>query len=856
MKLVVLYGLITSVFLSFGSCKNTDDEFLPDDVLPPVPEGYVRMQITVPGLTPVPTYALNPDNGDESEVSEVDVLVFGSDSKYLCYAEGKPPVTDAVDKNKKTFDVDLKDAGGATGVYIMVIANARSKVVSAKSNFTATTDTTAVKQALVFDSPTTGKWSTSTPFPMWGHVFVNDLSSTAGIPNIKLTRSVAKIDVGVNFNGETAQGLSPSFVIEKVILCNSFKEMFIAPGKGAASPVPSIPPAPTTFPDIEYLYSNGANDGFSNSISCMNAIYMTEHAAGDKTTLTANPYLIIQGKYNSGSSSFYRLDFADSGGDPQPVLRNRRYRFNIKTLTGSGYSDINDAKTLRPVNLTYDLSATDESLASYVYNGQYALGVSRDSYTMDKAARTVNTLKVSTTFPYGYTATSDRDWLKFGSDFNAGTSTVSGAANSLDDLTFSVSANGNTDRTPSATITIISGPLTKKVTVNQSGKAGFEVTPFESSYPAAGGIPNTLPTVTSSYAWRVNVESDPDAIVETFTTNGTGDGSFSFTLKDNRSAYSGSISTATLKFFSPTGEFDPVYRYINMPGAASAYTPTAHRGWAGSNIYWDATNSCLTFDDTPDTNPTGDATGHEGYQGVFFKWGSLIGIDPMRGDAGATWTNSSSNTNKVYVPDASVPSGWRSVTAGASSTYYTWGNIPYADASIIGNETLPARARLYEITTPANIANHRGDICRYLTETGKAPGADKGTKWRIPVANEFSGATADYPIKPSTNTSWPDYTGTFAGNVYGTWIVKNASNVVVGRRKTNDVIAGYQPFFSVGGDRFSNGVLQEIGVWCDYWSASPYNSSDAIDLACNSGNAYPADPSSREYSFPVRCVKE
>jgi hypothetical protein len=45
MKLVVLYGLITSVFLSFGSCKNTDDEFLPDDVLPPVQEGYVRMQL-------------------------------------------------------------------------------------------------------------------------------------------------------------------------------------------------------------------------------------------------------------------------------------------------------------------------------------------------------------------------------------------------------------------------------------------------------------------------------------------------------------------------------------------------------------------------------------------------------------------------------------------------------------------------------------------------------------------------------------------------------------------------------------------------------------------------------------------
>ncbi|MDR1884536.1 MAG: hypothetical protein LBR26_17445 [Prevotella sp.] len=86
MKPVLLYGLLAVLFLCFDSCKNTDDEFLPD-ALPPAPAGYVRMQITVPGLTPVSTYALS--SVDETKVSEVDVLVFGSDSKYLCYAQGE-----------------------------------------------------------------------------------------------------------------------------------------------------------------------------------------------------------------------------------------------------------------------------------------------------------------------------------------------------------------------------------------------------------------------------------------------------------------------------------------------------------------------------------------------------------------------------------------------------------------------------------------------------------------------------------------------------------------------------------------------------------------------------------------------
>jgi hypothetical protein len=40
--------------------------------------------------------------------------------------------------------------------------------------------------------------------------------------------------------------------------------------------------------------------------------------------------------------------------------------------------------------------------------------------------------------------------------------------------------------------------------------------------------------------------------------------------------------------------------------------------WAKSNIYWDGNQ--LTFDRTP--------LGHENYQGVFFKWGSLIGMSP------------------------------------------------------------------------------------------------------------------------------------------------------------------------------------------------------------------------------------
>jgi uncharacterized protein (TIGR02145 family) len=883
MKLVVLYGLIIGVFLSFGSCKNTDDGFLPDDVLSPVPEGYVRMQITVPGLTPVSTYALSPV--DETHVSEVDVLVFdASNDTFLCHAEGESVTTDGSDSNKKTFDADLRAAGNGNA-YVMVVANAHDAVQTAVTSFTSSTTKETAMQSMTFAS--SGKWNVTgsnnfKPLPMWGMTPAPvSLGGASSIPSISLLRSVARVDVGIKFpdsqvdGTETGQGLTPSttFTLEEVRLYNSLDKGSIAPYNGnysgttvTASSIPTSPaPGINDLPVPSYLSSNGTVDGFdANKFSCTGAIYMAEHAAGSDATLSTNPYLVIGGKYGGSASpvTYYRLDFV-SGSYPNQtflsVLRNHRYRFNITGVSGPGYTSADLAST-RPVNFTYDLSATDESLTSYEYDGQYALGVSQDEYVLDRAStadafKKNNILEISTAYGSYTAASSDPDWLRFGSTFGSGTATVTNtAANTLSTHTFCVTANpGNSER--SATITVTSGRLEKKITVRQKG-AGFEVSGFLASYPANGNVA-TPPKVKSSYPWRVNVKSDPDAIIQTFTASGTGTGSdetFTFTLKNNTSMYTGSISTAILEFFSPTGEFEPAERIIKLPGGQSTYIPTAHKGWAGSNIYWDISRNCLTFDDTPDTNPTGDATGHEGYQGVFFKWGSLVGTDPMRSTgSGSTW----SSDNWVYVPNYNSASpnlsAWNRTTAGSA---YTWNEINYADGNIVGNITASNRAILYEVTTPANISNHRGDICRYLTETGAAPGAATGMKWRMPTYDEFSAATTNYPIKPSTNTSWPDYTSSFTGNAYGTWTVVNASSIVVGRRKTNEPSGAYQPFFPAIGYRSSDTKLHRVGDHGPYWSSSPYNSSNAYSLNFYNDTVTTTSYDERTLGFPVRCVKE
>ncbi|MDR1884297.1 MAG: hypothetical protein LBR26_16180 [Prevotella sp.] len=894
MKLVVLYGLIIGVFLCFGSCKNTDDEFQPDDVLPSVPKGYIRMQITVPGLTPVSTYALG--TVDETHVSTVGVLVFkdgpdANDDTYLCYAAVTEPSKIIGTGSTKTFDVDLRAAGNITDAYVMVVAN----VSVDTTGFAASRPTkeTVMREKMTF--PSSGKWNVTgssnfTPFPMWGMTASPvSLAGTNSISSISLIRSVARIDVGLKFpdnvtdGTENAAGLGSTFTLEEVYLYNSLDKGSIAPHSGNYSgttvTAPSIPtPAPGTnnSPVPSYLSSNGTADGFSaNKFSCTGAIYMAEHAAGTDA-LSDNPCLVIGGKYNgSGTVTYYRLDFVSGNYPGQTflsVLRNHRYRFNITGVAGPGYTSADLAAAARPVNLTYALSATDEALTSYDYNGQYALGVSQDSYTFDKDSKSGNSLKISATFgKYSVeinpvTPTNNIDWL----------TGVTGAGDNVaafGELTFNVSANSSGGER-SAKIVITSGLLTKEVTVVQTNKVGFEVTGIPVTDPTySSGLGSSKAwTVTSSYDWCVNV-SDSHGIIRTFLAKGTSS-TTSFTFTPLASTYYAKTE-ATFTFFSPTGEFDPVTKTISVPATSGQYLPSSHGGWAGSNIYWDG--SRLTFDDT--NNRTNEA-----YQGVFFKWGSLYGLDPSYTSQGSTSWGSSC---RVYVPNWNhtnpTSSTWTNTTVGST---YTWTAIPYAEGQTGATDqkfaylTMDAGATATANTSVGghvpvkgkSVANQKmiGDICRYLTETGRAPGSP-GVRWRMPTAAEFASPTTASPAIAATT----DYAlaGTFSGSgltttvndATGKWIVTSSTNHP-GRRKqyshiwtagsaASQLAAADQPFFPAGGYR-ENGGLLNAGCHGSLWSSSPGGNSNAYYLNFPIGDVIPAFNYDRTLGFVVRCVKE
>ncbi|MDR1883353.1 MAG: hypothetical protein LBR26_11325, partial [Prevotella sp.] len=276
------------------------------------------------------------------------------------------------------------------------------------------------------------------------------------------------------------------------------------------------------------------------------------------------------------------------------------------------------------------------------------------------------------------------------------------------------------------------------------------------------------------------------------------------------------------------------------PAVLASYTPKAHKGFAGSNIYWDATNQRLTFDDV-------DVTTHKNYQGLYFKWGSLIGISPSGTWGGAT---------VLYSPDG-INGMYRTTTASALVAG-TWANIAVGDATNFSTTPIDGvtdyRTNGYVSflnATPANLIAYKGDICAYLS--GR-PGVPAGY-WRLPVSADFEPDTfpdafvspGQYTMELGELSVWPSSAGT-SNKTDGTFEVANGYTLAYGGSST--------VFFPASGLRnLSTGALNDFGVTGYAWSSSA-DAARGRSLFFSGATVNPANSNDRANGFPARCVKK
>jgi hypothetical protein len=259
-------------------------------------------------------------------------------------------------------------------------------------------------------------------------------------------------------------------------------------------------------------------------------------------------------------------------------------------------------------------------------------------------------------------------------------------------------------------------------------------------------------------------------------------------------------------------------------------------GFAFSNIYWDGGK--LTFD-------TADK-GHQGYQGVFFKWGSLVGISPAGAFPGST---------DIYVPVVNSilsNSTWDPTTCNARNwtswgeNTYTSADIPYLDPSFNGYGTVAfGRNNRYAIDADRNDpttmwAKYRGDICQYLSATGAVIG-----NYRLPTSAELGPATGWTMGSAEEDNS--------LGNAGGTVDLLNATN---NRAWAKNSTLGDVVFPASGYRIYNAGTVYRVGRNGDYWSGSADSATDGYNMFFNINDMSPYGVRARSYAFPIRCVQD
>jgi hypothetical protein len=283
-----------------------------------------------------------------------------------------------------------------------------------------------------------------------------------------------------------------------------------------------------------------------------------------------------------------------------------------------------------------------------------------------------------------------------------------------------------------------------------------------------------------------------------------------------------------------------------------------------------------------------EATGtnrHEGYQGVFFKWGSLVGVSPAETDQGNyRGCFDDGNYIPIYIPNGSTKTWTRAIASTAG--YTTWKNniantarpstdIPYIDSSYRIQSYPNSRADTYLIDAARNDpttmwANLMGDICQYL---GMMDTKLKG--YRSPIQIEFSsyhGTAITFPVE-TWNTSGPvaggwikgdgDYSTHTpkAGNPYGTVDFINDKGFGYAYNQTLDMsfpASGYRGDGSAAQPK-TGGQLGEIGQGGYYQSGSVYMGTGTVydqEFRFFESDVQFTNGAAATFGRPVRCVKK
>lgn len=234
-------------------------------------------------------------------------------------------------------------------------------------------------------------------------------------------------------------------------------------------------------------------------------------------------------------------------------------------------------------------------------------------------------------------------------------------------------------------------------------------------------------------------------------------------------------------------------------------------------------------------------------QGVLFKWGSLIGFDPL-GNLYAP------GTHVVHNPTSTTPSTWGGLLKG-------WDKVPYAHSNFYFTTPVAADPfKAYGSNSGFVETRGIGDICRYISAKGWVDG-----NWRMPSRTEYQKVHEEHSDRLSygafTNvTGSIGYAANGMAKVNSGWLIGEGVRRPVSATDIESPPTG-SIFLPASGYRYpegdGNAVL--VGSYGYYWTTTLTDATDKLSAYTywlNSKTSTDIADVDRSYAFPIRCIRD
>lgn len=371
MKKIIHTLLAASVLLLVSSCVK---ERMEGGSFVVGGEARIVLRLHTPGGFSAPK-SRSLTFADENTIDNVWVLVFDHNNQLKAIEEGQnvtstPGSNNPAYSGEGEFSLTLDPSKTSQETYNLVVLANAEEILQGTVGFNAATVSDknyAGVLAAIYGQITSAMYPSGGLIPMWGESGQLLLEGGVTTKSMSLTRSVARIDVGVgkasknaedvwSWDGQDANNTVIPFELKHVYVMRPVNRYAVAPNTSLASGSPTVPTGATSFTvaDSETKFAFAATGGFSTrDIYIPEAdVRMGTTAAPEDDNHLNRMAIVVGGSYNGNQETFYRLDFNVSGSLVN-ALRNHLYQFNISKVSGNGFPSVEEAyEGANPIEFT------------------------------------------------------------------------------------------------------------------------------------------------------------------------------------------------------------------------------------------------------------------------------------------------------------------------------------------------------------------------------------------------------------------------------------------------------------------------------------------------------------------------